>query len=151
MLMGRSSNSEVLEGSRYPDSCAYRTSLKPSWIWAYTIESFLLYVLELGPTFYRATGHWFWSCQHPPISSAGIFPGWTCERCCLVLLGGKVSSTNNLEKGGLWSSYMASVQSMKPRRGTYISPEIALVVRGRGAAVVVLSMMDPNPENHLQF
>lgn len=42
MLTGRSPNSEDLESSGNSASCAFRTSLKPSWTWAYTIESFPL-------------------------------------------------------------------------------------------------------------
>lgn len=52
-FMGRSPSSEVLEGSSCPASCACRTSLELSWIGAYTIESFPLYVLELGTKFFR--------------------------------------------------------------------------------------------------
>lgn len=96
MLPGRSPNSQVLESSCNSASCARRTSLKPSWTWAYAIESFPLYVLELGPKFRRVTGHRLCPCQNPPIILVGIIQGWGCERCCLILLGDKVSSKSRV-------------------------------------------------------
>lgn len=137
MLPGRSSNSEVLDTSSNSASCTCRMSLKSSWAWAYTTESFPLYVLELGSKFHRVTDHWFCPCQNLSVSLVGIIQGWGCEKCCLILLGDKVSPIRRLS--GI-ARYLASVQSMNPGRCHVYLSGVTLV--WEPTVVVVLFVVD---------
>lgn len=74
------------------------------------LSHFLFSVLILGPEFHRVTGHWFF-----PNHTAGHSQGWSRERCCLALLGYKVSLTSRLSgKRRVWPSYLTSMCSMRP-------------------------------------
>lgn len=57
MFEGKSPSSGSLEGSDNSASCAHRTSPKPPWTLAYTIETFPFLILKLGPKFHRVTSH----------------------------------------------------------------------------------------------